>query len=32
MFWTGLILGMMLGSVVGAAGLALIAINADYRH
>lgn len=31
MFWTGLCVGIVLGAVIGAAGLALIAINADRR-
>lgn len=32
MFWTGFCIGMVLGSVVGVAGLALLAVNVDGRR
>ena len=32
MFWSGLCIGLVLGSVIGAAGLALLAINVDGRR
>jgi hypothetical protein len=32
MFWTGFFMGLVVGSVLGVAGLALLAINADGRR
>lgn len=32
MFWTGFCVGLVLGSMLGAVGLALLAINVDGRR